>query len=63
MRGSRRQKVLTLLSKLGARLSAPDFEEKFIPVKIITMPWQVKETMVQYLEPIYRIEFDNINAN
>jgi hypothetical protein len=64
MTGCRRKIVKTSdLESMGAKITYIDFEEKFIPVKIIIIPWKVKETLVQYLEPVYRIEFENINAN
>jgi hypothetical protein len=63
MTGCRRFKTMNLLKDLGANITSTDFIEKFGRVKVLVHPGKVKETLVQYLEPVYRIEFENININ
>jgi hypothetical protein len=63
MTGCRRFKTMNLLKDLGATITSTDFIEKFGRVKVLVHPGKVKETLVQYLEPVYRIEFENININ
>ena len=64
MTGCRRGKTMRLLfKKMGAILIEKYYIEKFGRVKVLVHPGKIKETLVQYLEPIYRIEFENININ